>query len=126
ESHVARVYVHHEHTVPFEVAENRLDFRPAMSELLLLLGTPLREHLVGEVRRVVQVGAGEIQDKGPGNDRHLDDLESVVTSQELRDVAAANFSDGVFLQAEIDVALSGVVRRAFKDLEGAGRTFRLA
>src|SRR5438477_7327420 len=67
---VARIHVAHEHPEAFEVAKNPLDMGPSWAELLLLLRAPIGQHLLGEVGRSVEMGAGEIEHERPGHDGH--------------------------------------------------------
>src|ERR1700687_622120 len=70
---VARRHVLHVNAMRFESPKNRLNLRPEPAELLLLVGAPIGEDFLWEVRGMVEIGPGEIENKGTDDDRHFDD-----------------------------------------------------
>ncbi len=84
--------------------------------MLLFLCTPIGKHFFRKVRRLVEIGAGEIEDEWPVHDRHLNDPQCVIEGDQFRDIATADFRNTVFLQAQINVAFPAVILVALVDL----------
>src|SRR5687768_1583990 len=70
ERDIAWRHVDHEDTIAFQVAKNGLHFGPALLKLLLLFGPPIRHDFFREVRRLIEIHAGKIEDEGPAHHCH--------------------------------------------------------
>ena len=87
---------------------------------------PIGQHFLGEVRRSVEIGAGEIENERPGHHGHFDDPQPVVVTQHFRNGATANVRDFPLHQPQVHVALPAVVALVFMDLDGRPALFGLA
>ena len=126
EGNVAGIHIGHEDAVAFEKPEDRLDFRPARTELLLFLRAPIGHDFFGEVGRLVEIGAGEIEDKRASHDRHFDDPKFVIVAEHFGDGATPDVRHVVFSETQIDIAFGAVVLRALMRFDGGNLLFRLA
>ena len=86
EGDVAWIHVAHEHPETFEKPEDRLYVSPSWAEMFCCFSAPVGQHLVGEVGRPVERGAGEIEDERPGHDGHFDNPQLVVVTQHFGEV----------------------------------------
>lgn len=126
EGNVAGIHVNHEDSVAFEKPKDRLDFRPAGAELLRFFRAPIRHDFIGEVRREIQRGAGEIEDEGSAHDGHLDDPKFVVSGKHFGNGATTDVRDLARSQTQIDVSFLTIVGLVFKRFDGRDSLFRLA
>lgn len=76
--------VEHVHPRARKAADDRRGGGPIVAELLAFLGEPLGEHVFGEVRRSIERCAREIEDRGWAENRHLDDADLIIPSDQLR------------------------------------------
>ena len=126
ERDVAGVHIDHVDVEPFEFPKDRLDVGPSLPILLPLLGTPLRHDLLGEVGRLKQVGACEVQNEGPFHDGDLDDLKFVVEIQQCRQIASKNGLHFESLKVKVGIAFAGVARNRFMSLQRRHAELELA
>jgi len=117
ERDVPGVHVHQVDAVALETPKDRLNFRPARTELLLFVPGPFRERFFGEVGRLAEIDAGEVEHERAGDDGHLDDPEDIVTGEQFGNGAATGRRDRSFQQAPIHVAFTAIVAFALMDFD---------
>ena len=81
-----------------QITEDDLRGGPVRAELFFVLAGPVFPDFVGELRREVQVGAGEIQDERRFSDRRLEREQWVVEIDQLRHSEGANLGDALLFQ----------------------------
>jgi len=108
EGNVAGVHVDHVNSEGLELPQNGLRVRPSRAELLLLLGSPVRENFLRKLRCLVQVRTREVQYERSSHNRHFDDGKIVVEVQKNGNVGTENLCDFELLESQISVAFSKV------------------
>src|SRR5262249_29635981 len=107
-------------------AQDRIGFGPARAELFDLLGAPVGKHFFGEIGSGVQKGAAEVEDVGTFNYGHVNRQQIVIPTQQLRDLATADFVDVEFLQSKINISFPKVGGLLVMKLERRQVKFGLA
>jgi hypothetical protein len=126
EGNVAGIHINHEDAVPFKKPKDRLDFRPARTELLFFLRTPIRHYFFGEVGRLVEIGAGEIENERPGHDGHFDDPKFIVIGEHFGNGATTDVRDLTCRQPQINVSFAPIVGLLLMHFDGRDSLFGLA
>lgn len=67
-------------------------------ELIALAGFPVGPDFVGERRWCIEPCSSKIQRERPGDNRHLDDAQFIIRSQELGDIESSHLADADLLQ----------------------------
>jgi hypothetical protein len=126
ERDVARIHVHQEHAETLEGPEDSLHFLPLGTELRLFLRAPIGEYLLGKVGRLIEIGAGKIENEGARHDGHFDDPEFVVVTQHFGNGATANVRNLALDQPQIHVAFAAIGALSLMDFDGRSVFFALA
>src|ERR1039458_540437 len=76
-----------------ERVQDPLDLGPAVLELLTLVRFPIRPDLLGKLRPRVKVSPGEIQNEWGLYNRHFDQAQSIVGTDQLRHIESEDPAD---------------------------------
>ena len=95
---------------------DRLDFLQTLAELFRLFFHPIRHHFGWVIRLLIQIGSGEIQDEWRRNNRHLDNPEVVVKTDQSWNLEFQNLLDLPRLQSQIDIEFALKQPLVLKDL----------
>lgn len=117
-TNVSWMHVRHVDAIDPQDRENSLNLRIIVVETFPQCFLPIRHCLRGEVRIEIQPDAGEVEQKGTRNQRHLDGEPDVAAVDELRDVQIANLVDHEVPQAAVAVPLPSVGERFVVKLDG--------
>jgi hypothetical protein len=79
-----------------------------------------------EVGRLIEIGAGEIEDEGARHDRHFDDPQTVVVMQHSGNGAAADVRNLALDQSQIHVAFAAIGALSLMVFDGRSAIFALA
>jgi hypothetical protein len=90
------------------------DVGPVFAEFFEAVGFPLFEDFIEEIRGIVEVGAGEIEDLGRLHDCHFNDEEFIAPGDHLGNVVAKDFLEFVFGESHVNVFLGEISLRSFK------------
>lgn len=108
---------------PAKLRHDPLHGRPAGLEDVGPMREALLHDILGEFRRNIEVGGGEVQDVRPRDDGHLDHEELFVMVEELRHVVSTDLLDGMLGEAPVACEFTGVEVGTGEDLDG-GRSLR--
>lgn len=100
--------IEHEDAETFKSPNDGRGPGPVVCELLAFLGIPVGHDLFGELWRVVEGSAGEVEDEGGSDDGHFDDTQFVI---EVEDIGYGEPCEAPYtlrLKACVDISLAGV------------------
>src|SRR5439155_22295945 len=87
EGNVSWRHIFHVDAVGFQFAQDRLDLGPVVAKLFGFVGAPVVPDFLGKVWGTVEVGTGEIENKGALHDGYLEYPQSIIIAEQLRNMA---------------------------------------